>query len=168
MLRFAISLLLLFSVASSSAGNKDAARIRRKLKAIPMSEKVRLNDEEWRQILSPAQFLVLRQGATEPAFQNEYAHTKTEGVYVCAACGNELFSSAAKFDSGTGWPSFTMPLRPDRIALALDRSTGQAREEVRCARCGSHLGHVFKDGPPPTHLRYCLNSAALSLKRGKQ
>jgi peptide-methionine (R)-S-oxide reductase len=132
-----------------------------------MSQPVKLSEEDWRKILTPAQFLVLRQRATEPPFTNEYANEHQSGIYLCAACGNELFASKTKFESGTGWPSFYAPLAPDKIALAADRTTGFSRQEVLCARCRSHLGHVFDDGPPPTHLRYCLNSVSLKLKKSK-
>ena len=158
-------LLCLSSVRSSMAEDAEAARIRQKLNSIPMMQKVQLSENEWRKILTPTQFLVLREAGTEPPFKNEYANNHEKGTYLCAACDNELFGSNTKFESGTGWPSFYAPLAPNKITVSMDRSGGMKRQEVRCARCGSHIGHVFKDGPPPTHLRYCLNSAALKLVR---
>ena len=122
-------------------------------------------DDEWRQQLTPEQYEVLRRKGTERAFSGEYAFTKDEGVYRCAACGAELFSSDTKFDSGTGWPSFTEPAVADAVELHVDRSYGMVRTEVTCRRCGSHLGHVFDDGPAPAGQRFCMNSPSLQLDR---
>lgn len=128
-------------------------------------DKVEKSDAEWREQLSPEQYEILRNKGTEPAFSGKYCDEKTPGSYVCAGCGAELFSSETKFDSGTGWPSFWQPLHPESVAMHEDRGHGMVRKEVVCAICDSHLGHVFDDGPPPTGLRYCLNSASLDLKK---
>jgi peptide-methionine (R)-S-oxide reductase len=125
-------------------------------------KKVWKTDEEWAKQLTPAQYLVCRQKATEPAFSGKYLHNKAKGIYRCVCCDAELFSSRTKFESGTGWPSFWSPLDPSRLDTAMDyHRPGEARVEVMCGTCGAHLGHVFPDGPPPTGQRYCLNSVAL-------
>jgi peptide-methionine (R)-S-oxide reductase len=124
-------------------------------------EKLRLSDEEWRRRLTPEEYDVLRGHGTERPGSGCYLGTHDPGTYVCAGCGNPLFRSGQKFESGTGWPSFTQPVGPDAVANVEDRSYGMRRTEVRCARCDGHLGHVFPDGPPPTGLRYCMNSVAL-------
>ncbi len=120
-----------------------------------------LSDEEWRRRLTPEQYEVLRRHATERPGSGCFVGTHEPGTYVCAGCGNPLFRSGEKFESGTGWPSFTQPVRPDAVATYSDRSWFMVRTEVRCGRCDGHLGHVFDDGPPPTGLRYCMNSVAL-------
>ena len=122
-------------------------------------------DGEWQATLSPTQYRILRQKGTEPAFTGKYVHTKDDGTYVCAACGEPLFDSTTKYDSRSGWPSFYAPAEPDAVATETDRSHGMLRTEVVCRRCGGHLGHVFEDGPQPTGLRYCINSASLEFKR---
>ncbi|MFW6692410.1 peptide-methionine (R)-S-oxide reductase MsrB [Streptomyces sp. MAR4 CNX-425] len=126
-------------------------------------------DEQWRAELSPEEYRVLRQAGTEPAFTGEYTDTKTEGVYECRACGAELFRSTEKFESHCGWPSFYDPARSEAVELIEDRSLGMVRTEVRCSRCGSHLGHVFRgEGyPTPTDERYCINSVSLRLLPGE-
>jgi peptide-methionine (R)-S-oxide reductase len=143
----------------------DAARIRAKLNAIPMNEKVNLTNEEWKKILTPEQYHVLREAGTERAFANQFWDNHEKGAYLCAACGNLLFDSETKFDSGTGWPSFFQPIRKDAVKISTDSSLGMVRDEVACARCGSHLGHVFDDGPKPTGQRYCMNSTSLKLEK---
>lgn len=127
-------------------------------------DKLNKTDEQWREILTPEQYRVLRRKGTERPFSGEYDKAKEKGTYVCAACGNPLFASGTKFDSGTGWPSFWEPLAGDSVQTEEDRSLWMARTEVLCGRCGGHLGHVFPDGPKPTGLRYCMNSVALKLE----
>ncbi len=133
------------------------------LSAYPKAtDTVKKPEGEWRAELSPAAFDVLREAGTEAPFTGSLLNEHRHGVFVCAACGNPLFSSDTKFESGTGWPSFWAPIEADRIIERTDNTLGMARTEILCARCGSHLGHVFDDGPPPTGLRYCMNSVALA------
>jgi peptide-methionine (R)-S-oxide reductase len=130
-------------------------------------DRVRKSEEEWRRELTPEQYRILREKGTEPPFTGEYYHEDAEGVYRCAACGEPLFSSTTKYESGSGWPSFFAPLDPASVETEEDRSFGMRRTEIRCARCDSHLGHVFPDGPRPTGQRYCVNSASLRLEKGE-
>lgn len=126
-----------------------------------MVVRIEKTDDEWRALLTPEQFRVLRRAGTEPAFSGALTDASEPGAYVCSGCGSPLFSSAAKFASGCGWPSFFEPAPPDAVAEYPDDSFGMHRTEVRCAACDGHLGHVFTDGPPPTGLRYCINSVSL-------
>jgi len=129
-----------------------------------MADKIEKSDAEWRKELTPEEFHVTRQKGTERAFTGAYWNEKKPGTYVCSCCGQELFSSDTKYDSGTGWPSFYEPIAKDRVETESDRSLFMSRTEVLCSKCEAHLGHVFPDGPQPTGLRYCINSASLKLK----
>ncbi len=130
-----------------------------------MADRVEKTDAEWREKLTPEQYEDCRGKGTEPAFTGKYHDCKDDGVYRCVCCGEELFRSDSKFDSGTGWPSFFEPIAADRVKTEEDRSLGMLRIEAMCARCGSHLGHVFPDGPAPTGDRYCMNSCSLALEK---
>jgi len=127
-------------------------------------EHLNLSESEWRKRLNPEQFHVLREAGTEPAFSGRFTDNKADGLYLCAGCKLELFDSADKFDSGSGWPSFTRPIDPENVTEHADVSHGMRRVELRCARCDGHQGHVFPDGPPPMGLRYCINSASLDFR----
>jgi peptide-methionine (R)-S-oxide reductase len=131
-------------------------------------QRVEKTEDEWRDLLLPEEFKVLRMKGTEPMFSGEYCHVHLPGIYACRACGYQLFDSSIKFDSGSGWPSFTQPVDNGAISYHLDRLYGMERVEVRCSSCDSHLGHVFPDGPEPTGLRYCINSLAIKIQASGQ
>ena len=133
-----------------------------------MEEKMVKTNEEWKKVLTPAQYQVCREKGTEQAFTGELLHNKKTGMYQCACCGNPLFSSDTKFDSGTGWPSFWAPVSNENVRVEEENSYGMRRLEVMCAKCGAHLGHVFPDGPNPTGERYCMNSVSLKFEEGKK
>ncbi|SCZ57766.1 peptide-methionine (R)-S-oxide reductase MsrB [Thiohalomonas denitrificans] len=130
-----------------------------------MAERIEKDEEQWRAELDPEKYRILREAGTEPAFTGKYYRNQETGIYHCGACGAELFSSDQKYESGSGWPSFWAPASGEALETRTDRSYGMTRVEVRCARCGSHLGHVFDDGPAPTGQRYCINSAALDFEQ---
>ena len=130
-----------------------------------MDPAVEKSDAEWREELTPEQYQVCRQCGTEPAFSGAYWDCHDAGIYRCVCCGTALFDAGAKFDSGSGWPSFWRPYKPENVMTRVDISHGMQRVEVLCKQCGAHLGHIFPDGPPPTNLRFCINSAALALDR---
>jgi peptide-methionine (R)-S-oxide reductase len=133
-------------------------------KDMPVADKLNLTDEQWRERLSPEQYQILRHAGTERAFTGKYEQNKAEGMYYCAGCGAPLFSSDKKYNSGSGWPSYTEPVAADAVEELRDASHGMVRTEVRCAKCEGHLGHVFPDGPAENGLRYCINSASLDFK----
>lgn len=158
-----VSMVIASSACSRlHSGNLDAAQIRAKLDAVPLDQHVDLTNEEWALIMTPQQFYVMRQSGTERPSASGNALDHRKGTYVCSACGNPLYSAEHKFNSGTGWPSFYQPIRSE--AVHQSGASVVFGAEISCARCGSHLGHVFNDGPPPTGLRYCMNAVALKYR----
>jgi len=149
-------LTLLIGISLAACGQKKTP-----IQNEAMDIKTEMNNDEWKTRLSPEEYRVLRECGTEPAFTGKFWNHHGEGVYVCAACGEKLFSSEAKFESGSGWPSYFAPVTDSSIGKTQDRSHGMVRTEIHCASCGGHLGHVFNDGPQPTGLRYCVNSVSL-------
>lgn len=160
----AITMLWIFSACSPQAEVHGQNQKESTAKSVTTIEKT---DKEWQDQLTKEQYFVLRKQGTERAFTGKYHDHHEAGTYICAACGNELFSSDTKFESGTGWPSFSQPFKEENVGTEVDKSHFMVRTEVHCARCGGHLGHIFEDGPKPTGLRYCINSVSLDFKESE-
>jgi peptide-methionine (R)-S-oxide reductase len=158
-----IYLLIAFSF-SACDGTSQNSNTNSKSK-IPMGDKIVKSEEEWKKVLNPEQYNVLREKGTEMPYSGKYYLHKEKGIYVCAACGAELFKSDAKFDAGCGWPSFSDVVDSSKVVYTKDKTLGMVRTEITCAKCGGHLGHVFDDGPAPTGLRYCINSVSIDFKK---
>ncbi len=157
-IKASVSLAIVFHLAACNAQTNNKSQTN------DNPDRVMKTEEEWKKELSAEEYRILREKGTEPAFSGKYWDNHKDGVYHCAACGNPLFDAETKFESGTGWPSFYQPIEEDNVATETDKSYGMVRTEVLCNRCGGHLGHVFEDGPEPTGLRYCINSAALDFE----
>lgn len=164
MIKSAFSLCLMVLLVSCANGQKKAETPTAEVSSV---EKINKTEEEWKALLTEEEFYVIREEGTERPFTSPLNKVKEEGIFYCKACGLPLFSSEAKFESGTGWPSFYEPLAPKYVNEVKDSSLGMVRIEVECSRCGGHLGHVFNDGPKPTGLRYCMNGVSLSFKAGE-
>ncbi|EPG73329.1 methionine-R-sulfoxide reductase [Leptospira fainei serovar Hurstbridge str. BUT 6] len=162
---FLLCIIPLWAAMLSGTCSPSYGEPKEKSKGNKMSYEVQKSEEEWKKVLTSDQYRILREKGTERAFTGEYYYNKEKGKYLCAACGAELFNSDTKYESGSGWPSFYKPATEKGVVSETDTSHGMTRTEVHCARCGGHLGHVFPDGPAPTGLRYCINSASLKFKK---
>jgi peptide-methionine (R)-S-oxide reductase len=158
-------LIIAFSFIACNGNSQNNTSTTNQKPTSTMSDKVVKSEEEWKKVLSPEQYEVLREKGTEMPYSGKYYLHKEKGVYVCAACGNELFRSDTKFDAGCGWPSFSDVIDSSKVVYTKDKSHGMIRTEITCAKCGGHLGHVFDDGPAPTGQRYCINSVSIDFKK---